>query len=118
MKQTVSESMFRDAFLMSNERKETFSYEGLTALYNYLTELEDGCSEEMELDVIALCCEYTEYKSADEAACEYFDYEGMTYDEDGGELETPEEVELKALNFLADKTTVIQFDSGIIIAEF
>ena len=42
--------------------------------------------------------------SADEIACEYFDYEGMTYGEDGEELDTPEEVEEKALKYLRDKT--------------
>ena len=114
MKQNVSESTFRDSFKC---RPDNFSYEGLTALYDYLTQLEED-GEEMELDPIALCCTYTEWSSADEAASEYFEYGGMEYDEDGGELLTVEQVELKALNFLADKTTVIIFDSGIIIQEF
>ena len=118
MKQTVYKSDFRDAFLKSG-RKDSFSYQGLGALYDFLIELEDGTAEEMKLDIIAIDCDFTEYSSADEAACEYSDYEGMTYDPiDGGELETFEEVEENALKFLENRTIVIQFDGGIIIQNF
>ena len=40
------------------------------------------------------------YMTYTEQACEYFEFEGMTYDEDGGELESVEEVEEKARLFL------------------
>jgi hypothetical protein len=54
----ISKSKFHDAF--SVVRPNNFSYEGLDALFNYLTELEDGTDSKIELDVIALCCDYTE----------------------------------------------------------
>ena len=54
---TVSRSDFRDAFKVIPDN---FSYAGLDALYDYLTELEDGTDSKIELDVIALCCEFTE----------------------------------------------------------
>tara|TARA_Y100001973_G_scaffold83692_1_gene124179 strand:- start:153 stop:482 length:330 start_codon:yes stop_codon:yes gene_type:complete len=57
MKQTVDEHQFRRAF--ETIRPENFSYEGLRILFDHLEALEyDG--EERELDVIELCCEYTE----------------------------------------------------------
>jgi len=117
MKETVSKQSFRDAFVRYG-RGDQFSYDGLSALFDYLEELDDGCGEEMELDVIALCCDFTEYESADRAASEYFEYPGMEYGDDGEELESPEEVEEKALNFLRDRTTVIEFDGGVIIQAF
>ncbi len=55
MKQTITKSMFRDAFVHMG-RKDSFSYEGLGALFDYLEE----CCEDFELDVIALCCDYSE----------------------------------------------------------
>lgn len=55
MKQTISKSMFRDAFERM-DRKNNFSYEGLGALFDYLEEF----GEDFELDVVALCCEYSE----------------------------------------------------------
>jgi len=117
MKQNVSEYAFRDAFL-SSSRKDNFSYNGLTALYDYLIELEDDCDNEIEFDMIAICCEFSEYETAVEAASNYFEFEGMHFDEDGNETETADEVEDKALEFLQDNTQVIVFDGGIIIQDY
>jgi len=117
MKQSINFSQFHDAF-RDHDRLDNFSYDGLKALYEWIEDLDEQCDTETELDVIALCCEFTEYASADEAASNYFDYEGMEYDDDGGELNTPEEVEEKALNYLRDSTLAIEFDSGIIIQDF
>ena len=55
MKQTINLYQFRDAFY-NMDRKENFSYEGLELLYDMFEELD----ENMELDVIAICCEYGE----------------------------------------------------------
>lgn len=55
----LTETMFKDEFRKA-DRLENFSYEGLSALYDYLTELEEETGEPMELDVIALCCEFNE----------------------------------------------------------
>ncbi len=68
MKSTVSLSDFRDAFQV---RKENFSYEGLEALFNYLESYEEDTGEEIELDVIALCCDYTEYENLAEFQKDY-----------------------------------------------
>jgi hypothetical protein len=100
-------------------RKDQFSRAALFAIFDYLEEYEDDCETELEYDPIAICCDFTEYGDANEAASEYFEFEGMTYDEEhGGELETPEEVEAKALEFLRYRTTVIEFDGGIVIQNF
>lgn len=58
MKTTVNESDFRTAFY--NIRKENFTYEGLGILFESLEQYEEETGEEIELDVIALCCEYSE----------------------------------------------------------
>ena len=75
MKQTVSLGMFRDAFKAI--RPDNFSYEGLEALFDYLEEIETGTDTEMELDVIALCCEFTEYESLKSLQDDYTDIETM-----------------------------------------
>ena len=64
MKQNVSEYDFIDAFMKI--RPDNFSRNGLQCLYDYLIEFEDGTGEEIELDVIALCCDFTEYESLDD----------------------------------------------------
>ena len=70
MKQTIGFSQFRDAFI-NMDRKETFSYEGQKALFEYLEQYEEDCDEEIELDVIALCCEYTEYSTIADFNADY-----------------------------------------------
>jgi len=58
MKQTINFYQFRDAFM--NLRPNNFSYEGLTVLWEYFEQYEESTSTEIELDVIAICCDYTE----------------------------------------------------------
>lgn len=41
---------------------EHFSIEGLEALYDFFEEIDSNC----ELDVVAICCEFTEYESIEE----------------------------------------------------
>lgn len=58
MKTTVNLYEFRQAF--QNIRPDNFSYEGLEVLFDYLEECENDLGEEYELDVIALCCDFSE----------------------------------------------------------
>ena len=61
MKQTISTaSQFRDEFRQCG-RAEQFSYEALGLLFDYLEE----CDPEMELDVVDICCNYTESTQAE-----------------------------------------------------
>lgn len=102
MKQTINQFQFHDAF--NAIRPNNFTYEGLTALYYWLEEYEESTGDEVELDVIALCCEFTEYSTAKEALEEYgqdtSEYDGLGVD------------------WLLERTTVIEFDTGVIIGEF
>ena len=109
MKQTVSASDFIDAFSAHN-RQEQFSYDGLHALFEYLEELESDTGTEMELDVVAICCDFSEYASAKEAAEEH----GWEADADTDE----EENEEAAIYSLRDRTQVIPHGSGVIISAF
>lgn len=59
MKTTVSLYDFREAFRTCG-RAEQFSYEGLEVLFDYLESYEEDTGEELELDVVALCCDFYE----------------------------------------------------------
>jgi histidinol dehydrogenase len=76
MIQTVNRYAFEDAF-KSYDRDTNFSYEGKKALFDYLEELEESTGEQIELDVIALCCEYTEYENLEELKKNYNNIETM-----------------------------------------
>jgi len=59
MKITVTESMFCEQF--KRLRPENFTNAALESLFAYYEEMEQGSGEEMELDVVAICCDWTEY---------------------------------------------------------
>ena len=79
MKTNVSLSDFRDAF--RDYDRDNFSYDGLEALYNWVTELDGDCGTETELDVIALCCEFTEYENLAEFHQNYNKEDYETFDD-------------------------------------
>ena len=109
MKTTVNLYDFRDAFVRMG-RKENFSYEGLEALFDHLEELEDSTGQEMELDVIALCCDYTEY-----TASELLEEFGDRIDID--ELEDETEAADCLMEALRDETTILEVSNGNYILE-
>ena len=76
MIQTITQSMFIDAF-RTYGRDDQFGYEALAALYDYLEE----CAPDTELDVIAICCDYSYDTYQDIAASYIIDIDGMNEDE-------------------------------------
>ena len=82
------------------------------ALYDWL----EDCGQTVELDVIAICCEFSQYDSAAEAYEQLIgpidadDYHFGDMDEN--------DLEKKALALLRDKTTVIEYKTGFVIQDF
>ena len=64
MKTSVSIYEFRKWF--TKNRPDNFSYAGLSALYDYLEDYENGCGIEIEFDPVAICCEFDEYEDFEE----------------------------------------------------
>jgi hypothetical protein len=64
MYQSINESEFRSAFHSCGRGKQ-FSYEGLTILFEGLEQYEIDTGEDIELDVIALCCDYSELSESE-----------------------------------------------------
>ena len=93
MIQTINVSDFRAAF-HSMGRHEQFSYEGLGALFDYL----EDAAPSYELDVIALCCDYSE-DTVEQIAEAY----GIDLPEDQDEIEHKEIVR----DYLDNHTTVV-----------
>jgi hypothetical protein len=98
MFQRITLSDFIDAF-RAHGRENRFSYEAKEALFNYLEELEEDTGEQIELDVIALCCEYEE-ADADDIIKDY----GL--DASGSE----DDRRALAEDFLSEHTTVVWHD--------
>jgi hypothetical protein len=93
MHTNVNVYQFRDAFVRF-DRKENFSYDALGLLFEYLEE----CSPDAELDVIAVCCSYSEDTPAEIAE---------SYDIDQADDATEEELLDTVLAYLNDHTSVV-----------
>lgn len=111
MKTTVTRHMFVETFnhVCANQ----FCRAGLLALFDYLERLEQECGTEYELDPVAICCDYTEYATAVEAAVAY----GFECRDEDDDIDA-EAREREYLKFLTDKTTVLEFDGGVIVQNF
>ena len=99
MIKTINEYDFIDAFKKMG-RTDNFSNSGLIALYEYLEMLGDDLGQPIELDVIALCCEYAEYDNLEEFQADYSeDYQTI------GDIES-------------DTTVIMIDDDSFIIQQF
>lgn len=103
MKISVTESMFKDQFAAYG-RGDNFSWAGLSALFDYLEEMEQDTGEEWELDVIALCCDFTESD---------IDAIANDYDLDLSDCLDLEDQFNTVLNYLESETTVIFSDENL-----
>ncbi len=65
------QEMFREL------RPNNFTYDGLNLLIDEIEHLEEDIGEDIDIDVIAFCCDYTEYKNFKEIKEEYTDIETM-----------------------------------------
>jgi hypothetical protein len=71
MKQSINFYQFAEQFQAL--RPNSFSREGLIALWEYLEQFEEDTGHEIEFDVIALCCDFTEYDSLADYQQDYSD---------------------------------------------
>lgn len=85
---SLNENEFINEFVTAGHYANNFSKEGLKNLYGYLYEISDY----LELDVIAICCEWSEYDSFDELIADYSQY--------------------TTLESIENETTVLELDSG------
>jgi hypothetical protein len=74
--------------------------DGVRALFDHLEELAEGIGEPIELDIIALCCEWAHYASIEDAAEDY----------DPDETD-PDEIR----DWFDDNTIVLDVDDGSVL---
>ena len=111
------------AELLRKDGCANWSYKGSYALADYFEGLEDdirchvcGCdTTRIEIDIVAIRCEYSEYDNALEALDAYdsvkvFEIKKLHDDPDAQEAE--------ALYQLEQRTNVLAFEGGVIIEQF
>ena len=102
---------FREAFRIAG-RMDQFSYEGLEVLFDYLENYSDETGEPVELDVVALCCDY--YESSIQELIDNYDIDVSEVDEDD-----PDSIVDGVREYLEDNTSVCgEVSDGFVYAAF
>ena len=108
MKQTINKYQFQDAF--KAVRPDNFSYEAVDLLSDYFEEYEKDTGEELELDVIAICCDFSE-DSVQNIIDNY------TIDVSGCDGE--EEIKQAVIEYIFDSTAYIgETEKGLVYQQF
>ena len=74
MKKTISENDFVFEVM---DREDQFSDYALRKIFEYIETVEDDTGEEYEMDIIDICCEFTEYESLEDLQKDYPDIENV-----------------------------------------
>ncbi len=109
MKTRVTLDDFVQAF-KDRGRESQFSRPALYGLFNYIEEYEESTGEEIDLDVIALCCDYTEMSFPDVV---------REYSIDVSECADVEDMREAVLDYLEGETQVVWHDDdSVLFANF
>lgn len=109
MKTAVTFSSFIDDF-RAMDRYDQFGYQALRVIFDYLEEYEESTGEEIEFDVIAICCDYASQHWKDIA-----DAYGIDLDDNDSEEEQKKQVK----DFLEVETIVLgETDCEIVYQQF
>ena len=111
--QTVNADTFIREF-DKMDRSENFTTAARYALFQYYDDLSEDIGEDFQLDVIAICCDWSEV-DAEQAASEYgyiLDAEELAEcDDDDDKMDYIESV-------LSDETIIIRLENALLIQAF
>jgi hypothetical protein len=106
MKTIVTQYSFIESFRACG-RENQFSYPAMCALFAHLERWEEDTDTELELDPVALCCDWQEFDSPLEGAKAFGFQVGLDDSE-----ETP-------IEWLTNRTDVVQFwENGVLVRVF
>jgi hypothetical protein len=123
MKTTLSTSDIARA--LKSDENAAWSWNGARALAEYLEQLEEDTGEEMEMDVCAIRCDFSEYDSLEAWASDYFRNQAdavdnlcLTLGMDGSIDEDSDEIDDLIRSYIQDHGQLIEFDGGVIVSSF
>lgn len=106
----LSKYSFSDLF--KGDRADQFSRCALEALFEDLEELSEGMGKDLQVDVVEVCCNWTEYEGTAllRAYPEYLPDELSSYDDEGEAVGALTEA-------LKDETRVIELSNGCTLVQ-
>jgi len=116
MKKTLT--TYDIAHELLDDENANWSRAGAFALAEWLEGIEAASEEGLDLDVVAIRCYFSEYESAQDAAENYGWEPSEESLQDTEECESDSHQYLESMKFLENRTSVIEFDGGVIIQDF
>lgn len=111
--QTINTVYQFEAAFKKAGRGDQFSWEGLKALFTWLEEYSEDIGENVDLDVVALCCDYNECESIEDFMQQYGKYSNIDMQEFS---EADESEQLNMIrDYLNDRTIVISCTDNCIL---
>ena len=97
-------------------RGDGYGYKGWKAIGNYLEELSEDTGEDIEIDIIAICCEYSMAESVEEFFMEFDHLHGEDLPDEEEWEELTEEEKLETIKaFLQHRSSVVVCEDDLII---
>ena len=97
-------------------RGHNFGYSGWLAIGDHLENLSDDLGENIEVDIVAICCEYSMAESADGAYMQYDHLHGVDLPEEEAWEEMEEGEKLGIIEeFLQNRSSVVVCKGDLII---
>lgn len=90
-----------------------FTWEAAGCLAEYYENLEEEIGEDIEIDPVAIACDWDEYGDAEELVEAY----GYVLNDDWAEEEDSEKVDA-VIEYLRENTDVIEFSGGWLVRAF
>ena len=122
MKKTLN--TYEAADLLRTDDNANWTPAGSLAMARYLEDLEEDLGEELDLDVVAIRCDYSEYESLQSWLCDYYGaglhdalkQAGIDLEDD--EMDNDDVIDEWIRSHIHDHGTLIEFDGGIIVSSF
>ena len=118
--QTVTKYQIVDIAKAYN-RLDNFGYEGWQKLFEYMEGLSEDQGKDIELDIVAWCCDFSMYESIQDFYSEWrsalgFSKEGLNIDTNQIWEDMDDDEKLEAIEeFLQDNTSLVCCDEDCII---
>lgn len=120
MKTTLSTWQIADA--LQNDSSANWSNAGAQALAEYLEEMEEDTGEELELDAVAIRCDFSEFASLQDWLAEYYGAPlADAFKSAGIDLDDDDDDEAKddlIRSHIQGHGQLIEFDGGVIVSSF
>jgi hypothetical protein len=117
MKATLSTMQAAD--MLRRDENANWSNRGARALVEYLEQIEEDTGTDMEMDIVAIRCDYSEYASLVDWAVEYFGTkEDAAFEILGRNSADIEDDEDAIRDYINNRGALIEFPGGIIVSSF